>query len=89
MGLEAGFSIREKTIELKRGDRLLLYSDGLTEVRNAKDKMYGRKRLSKVLATTGGLNTETMLRRVISDWDFFRGSVTPEDDTCVMAIYKR
>lgn len=89
LGLEAGFSIREKQVDFDPGDKILLYSDGLTEARNTKDKMYGRKRLSNNLSKSGDSTPEQMLKKLIDDWDTFRGPVAPEDDTCIMAIYKR
>ncbi|MCI0700540.1 MAG: SpoIIE family protein phosphatase [Planctomycetia bacterium] len=38
---------KEHTVTLKRGDRLLLYTDGLTEVRNADGEHFGNRRLQQ------------------------------------------
>ena len=50
-----GASYESKTLTLKRGDRLLLYTDGLVEARNAEGKLFGEEALISELKSSGRL----------------------------------
>lgn len=43
------FSCEEKTLYLKTGDSLVLYTDGITETKNQEREMFGEKRLIKLV----------------------------------------
>ena len=45
----------ERSYGLERGDRLLLYTDGMVEARNAAGEMFGEDSLGAALAKTAGL----------------------------------
>jgi len=49
IGLISGANYVTETLELKQGDRLFLYSDGITECQNCKDALYDEDRLCKSL----------------------------------------
>lgn len=76
----------ESMIELQPGDRLYLYSDGLTEEVNAQDEAFGDERLLGAVAEAQplGLNgaVESLLRKVIT----WRGEDRLRDDVSILAI---
>lgn len=39
----------EREVQLQRGDKLLLYSDGLVESRNSEDEVFGQRKMEKYL----------------------------------------
>ena len=45
----------ERSYGLERGDRLLLYTDGMVEARNAAGEMFGEDALGAALAKTAGM----------------------------------
>jgi len=49
IGILSGEIYPVERISLKRGDRLFMYSDGITEARTAKGDLFGEKRLCAVL----------------------------------------
>lgn len=51
LGLALDVTYEEKNFELRKGDRLTLYTDGLVEARNAGGELYGFTRLKRLLAT--------------------------------------
>lgn len=57
---------KEKTVELKPGDCIFVYSDGITECVNFADEEFGEKRLEEKLTTAGpGLyEPETLIDRI-------------------------
>ena len=51
----------ENVLELNRGDRILLYTDGITEAQNSSQELYGEERLIDCLKNTSGKSAgETM-----------------------------
>jgi serine phosphatase RsbU (regulator of sigma subunit) len=71
MGLDplaGGTAAREVAVErLEPGDRVLFYTDGVTEARSPDAEFFGTQRLTDLLARhlAAGLNTPETMRRVI------------------------
>jgi sigma-B regulation protein RsbU (phosphoserine phosphatase) len=61
-----GADYSNKTLALKSGDRLVLYTDGLVEARNAQGKLFGEDALSAVILETGKLTTDEAADRMIA-----------------------
>jgi len=51
LGLFPGLAYRVGTLRLGTGDRLFLYTDGVTEAQNATKRLYGEPRLRELLAS--------------------------------------
>ena len=56
----------EKTLPLKPGDRLLLYTDGLIEARNAQGQMFGEESLFAAMRSTAGEAVAEAADRIIA-----------------------
>lgn len=85
-GME-GVKYKEYTIQLNRGDRLFLYTDGVPEATNAENEMYGTERLLKVLnSKNAGSSTET-LECVREDVSNFEKDAPQFDDLTMMALH--
>jgi sigma-B regulation protein RsbU (phosphoserine phosphatase) len=52
--------------ELRRGDRLLLYTDGIIEAEDAKQEQFGRNRLSAVLQESSRLGPDETADRILT-----------------------
>ena len=72
--------------EPSAGDLIFLYTDGITEARNPKQKMYGQKRLKKSIIKHGNLGPEKLLREMLNDWRRFVDGEPQEDDVCLLAL---
>jgi sigma-B regulation protein RsbU (phosphoserine phosphatase) len=72
----------EKTLPLKTGDRLLLYTDGLTEARNGQGKLFGEESLIAALRETGGLTPDEAADRMIASAKAWASS--QDDDLTVL-----
>lgn len=78
----------EKTFELQPDDVLFLYTDGITEYRNAQGKEYTERRLRRFLVKHAFREPDDLLERVLRDLAEFAGDAPQEDDiTLVVARY--
>ncbi|MFH0991169.1 MAG: PP2C family protein-serine/threonine phosphatase [bacterium] len=88
MGLKPGVSYEEQQLDLKSGDVLILYSDGLTEAQNEQEEFFGEQRLSDFLSRRAGLPTEEFGERLVHEVDEFLGDARANDDLS-LAVIKR
>lgn len=87
LGLEPELrgAIDEAELLLAPGDRLVLYTDGLSEARDGSGSLYGIDRLEKLLAEHGREPLAELCRSLVAGVDAFRrGPAT--DDTLLVAI---
>lgn len=76
---------KQTEIKLEPGDRLLLYTDGVTEAHNRTDALYGEERLEKVLESTQDSTGEQVLDCIFKDVNDFAGE-TPQFDDITMVV---
>jgi sigma-B regulation protein RsbU (phosphoserine phosphatase) len=83
------FCVNEYPVErlrLAAGDVLVLYTDGVTEARNASDEEYGTVRLTELVTAHAGSAPEALVRACVEDLAHFRGARPRGDDVTVMVI---
>jgi sigma-B regulation protein RsbU (phosphoserine phosphatase) len=68
------------------GDRLFIYSDGVTEAFNPKEDLFGKTRLVDALTRTAHLPLQQALDEVISEVRQWRGPMAPTDDVTLLAV---
>ncbi len=74
------------SIQLRAGDRVLFYTDGVTERMDADGRMYDMPRLSAALSDASRLPPAALIDRVVADLERFAGGHEPEDDVTLVAI---
>ena len=76
-------------LQLGRGDGLLLYSDGVTEAMDEKERLFSEERLLEILAGLPGRSpretVETVMRQVMA----FAGTAPQADDITLMMVRYR
>ena len=81
--------IKEMPLELAVGDCVVLYSDGITESRNANDEMYGLDRLKKaVIEYAGQYSAEGINYHIALDNSAFVGDGKQRDDMTLIVMKK-
>lgn len=75
---------KEHLVTLKRADRLLLYSDGLTGVRNADGEHFGARRLLETLDAGRRLPLADHIGGLVRAIEGWRGEVPRHDDISVL-----
>ena len=88
LGVDGESSYQEAVVQLQAGDRLVLFTDGITECTNAAGELFGDQRLDEVLRTPINGAPE-LLERVVHSVHAFRAGLPPGDDeTCLIACVK-
>jgi sigma-B regulation protein RsbU (phosphoserine phosphatase) len=81
-----GKSFQVEEIALARGDRLVFYSDGITETQNPTGGEYGEERLIHTLRQHFGQDAGAMADGVLRDVARFRESRPPIDDVTLLIL---
>ena len=84
-GME-GIRYRVNTIQLKTGDLLYLYTDGVTEATDVANNLYGEVRLQAVLQQKNVGDVESVCRQVKENVDNFVGDAPQFDDITMLAL---
>lgn len=85
LGFFDGPELEMRSFRFERGDRLLLYTDGLTEAFNDRGQVFGRERLEEVLLSHQGDHLE-FLEALFQSLRAFGASEPPEDDCTAIVI---
>lgn len=81
---EAQFEQRE--IELKSGESVLLYTDGVTEAMNESNRLYSESRLMARLRGADGMTATPLVKLVVNDVASFAGDAPRHDDITLLAL---
>jgi serine phosphatase RsbU (regulator of sigma subunit) len=80
--------IEEETAMLEPGDCLLLYTDGITEARNAAGDLFEEERLEAVIAEQDGESADGLLQAIVAAVEEFVGD-TPQADDFTLVVGRR
>jgi len=80
---------RDQVVELRQGDCILLYTDGVKEAVDVRGEEFGMERMSDVFREASVLGAEAVLRRVQEELREFTGECPQMDDITLVAIEKR
>ena len=77
---------RQSTRTITPGDRLFLYTDGVTETTDSRQQLYGEDRLQNFLNENSSCDAEKMLQRLQADLQAFAGSAPQFDDITMLLM---
>lgn len=77
---------RQNTLSIAPGDRLFLYTDGVTEATNSKQELYGEGRLQAFMNNHAGSTTTAALQELRKDIDAFAGAAPQFDDITMLLL---
>jgi sigma-B regulation protein RsbU (phosphoserine phosphatase) len=84
-GFEEG-QYEEKQIQLNQGDRLYIYSDGITEAKNPDNDLFWEHRLIEKLAKTSRIGLGESLNALLDSLEKWRGKDEYDDDITIIAL---
>ncbi len=76
----------EKKIQLKKNDKIVLYTDGVTECINSNCELYGEQRLLSLLASVKHLKAKEIVEAVFADLINFSQNVPYADDISLLVV---
>jgi phosphoserine phosphatase RsbU/P len=82
----ADVGYQEQALRLEPGDRLYLYSDGITEAMNRAEEPFGRRRLLQALEQALGEPLEAGLEAVLGEVQQWGGGGRPKDDISILGV---
>ncbi|HMC77735.1 MAG TPA: SpoIIE family protein phosphatase [Vicinamibacterales bacterium] len=85
LGVFAESTYEQGDFALHAGDRLVLYTDGITEGRNAAGDEFGEEGLSASASRHRALGADDMLAAMLQDVETFNGGVYEDDATLIVA----
>ena len=74
-----------KKVNLKKGESLVLYSDGLSEAFNGEAE-YGDEKIKKIVKINSGKNSKQLVQTLRDDLRIFMNGNSMKDDLTIMAI---
>ncbi|GMU84489.1 MAG: hypothetical protein AMXMBFR47_43580 [Planctomycetota bacterium] len=88
LGLDRTSAYEQSSLHLRPGDRLVLFTDGVTESMNSARSLFGDERLDAILPAPVN-SAQELLNRVTSSVRTFRGGrPAGDDETCLIAFVK-
>jgi serine phosphatase RsbU (regulator of sigma subunit) len=85
LGIEATLDVGEAQVELRPGDTLMLYTDGIIEARSLHGTFYGVERLQHCIKNTRG-GARATLEAVLRDVDRFVEQAPQADDQTMVCL---
>ena len=86
LGVTAEAVFQAMTLELEPGDRLVLYTDGVTEAEDASDREFGDARLGAWLQASRERPARALIDGVIAEVLEHCGNARPRDDMTLMCL---
>ncbi len=86
LGMFNDLDIHEKSVELEKGDRVYLFTDGIIEVYDSKKEMLGLEGLSKIIKSTAGETLSDSIESILRKVEEFQGIPAFEDDMAIIGV---
>ena len=86
VGAFDGVKYHEETLQLEKGDALVMFTDGVTEAMNESKEEFGTARLAETLEDVAMHNCQQIIDTVKADIATFVGEAEQSDDITLLAI---
>jgi sigma-B regulation protein RsbU (phosphoserine phosphatase) len=89
LGMKEDVSYQQEEIFINPGDRLLIYSDGISEAMNEQMEEFGDEKLLKIVQQSRGYSADALIENIIAAVNLHFGNVPQNDDmTLVLSLRK-
>ena len=76
----------ESSIQLNGGDKILLFTDGVTEAKNKDGEFYSEERLLELAQNSSFLDSKGLVERVVDDVCTFSAGLEQNDDLTLFSF---
>ena len=80
LGVKENVTFHERSINLRSGESICLYTDGITEAKNKDQEMFGDKRLIKILSQNVNQSIQKTGEEILQSVQNFSGNTSQTDD---------
>ncbi len=86
LGIQLGGPYAVRETQLRTNDKLLLYTDGISERSLAPSKLFGVPRMCQLIADSTGMNATETLERLFDEANAFANDRPPADDMTAIVL---
>ena len=86
LGIVEKVSLEEVRVDLRPGDLLVLYTDGITDANSPTGEFFGVERLREAVCAAGGLSPQNACDLVFEHVDRFQAEAVQYDDMALLAV---
>jgi serine phosphatase RsbU (regulator of sigma subunit)/pSer/pThr/pTyr-binding forkhead associated (FHA) protein len=86
VGLMGDAEFEVRTVSLEPGDKVVVYSDGVTEAQNSASEFFGRKRLKEVVVSNAGESCKTIHDAIHDAVAAYTEGAAQSDDITVLVL---
>ncbi|MBC2744587.1 MAG: SpoIIE family protein phosphatase [Desulfosarcina sp.] len=86
IGLDDTFQYRQATVQLRHKEGLLLFTDGVTEAQDDKNRLFTQESLMNTVSLTAGLTPKERVTAILSQIREFAGNRPMDDDITLLAL---
>jgi len=84
LGIDGASRYSDATTRVAPGDRLVLYTDGVTEARDSRDEEFGTARLASLVAAQSQASAARLVDHLLGELEAFSGPRREDDRTLVV-----
>jgi len=89
LGAFSQVELEDREVTLAPGDTLVLYTDGVTEARDGRGRLFGERRLRAIVTEHAEQTAEGTAHAVLEAVRDFAGSVPPSDDLTLLVVKRQ
>jgi sigma-B regulation protein RsbU (phosphoserine phosphatase) len=86
IGLAEQARFAQQATQMRPGDRIMMYTDGVVESVNATKEEFGQGRIESVLKGANAGTSQQLIAALKAELQRFSGVTTPADDTTIIAV---
>src|ERR1700674_3983465 len=88
LGMFAFAYYQSRTLQLYKGDILVVYSDGLTDAQNQQEEMFGEERLLKIIKQEAPSGSHALKPKLLKAIEEFTQGMPQNDDITFVVVEK-
>ena len=86
LGLYPDKKYSDSKITIEKGESIILFTDGVTELQDANKLHFGDERLKENVSHLTSLKPVDMVKKIEKSLDIFKGGAAQNDDLCLLII---
>jgi serine phosphatase RsbU (regulator of sigma subunit) len=86
LGMFSSVTFQEKTMPLQKGDKVILYTDGVVDSRNESGSMFGHDRLVQKVKENPNANSFRLTHFLVEELEEFAGDTPRQDDLTLLIL---